>query len=49
MSKTELVEFIGKDVRYDIRPDVVEGIRDVVLSEIVLPFSSYQESEVHIL
>lgn len=33
---SELVEFIGKDVRYDIRPDVVEGIRDVVLSEIVL-------------
>lgn len=33
---SELSEFIGKDVRYDTRPDMVDGIKQTVLSEIVL-------------
>lgn len=33
---SELSNYIGKDVRYDVRPDIVSGVPETVLSEIVL-------------
>lgn len=33
---SELSNFIGRDVRYDVRPDIVSGVPETVLSEIIL-------------